>query len=130
LQLSQPFEAEWARCRPWLQAALEHGPQTHTLDDVRRAVEVGEADFWPGRKSAVVSEFITYPRAKALNFFLLAGDPRELITGLRPAIEQWGAERGCTLFLGFGSPDRPSWGRVLKRHGYAHAWSVYVKDTR
>lgn len=122
------LEAEWARCRPWIEAALENQHGTYLVEDVEAEIAAGRAVFWPGRRAAVVTEFIEYPRRRALNFWLLGGDGRELVKHMRPAIEAWGAANGCDLFLGFGSHDRPSWGRALTRFGYAPGWNAYVKD--
>lgn len=121
-----PFEDQWARCEPFIQSALDAGYGTHTIADVRAAIAAGDAVFWPGRRCAAVTEFLTFPRKKALNFWLLGGDGRELVRHLRPVIEAWGRSQDCTLFLGLGT--RPSWGRALKRHGYEPGWQYFVKD--
>ena len=49
------FAAEWARCASWLDAALDHAGRTHSLDDVRAAINRGEARLWAGESCALVS---------------------------------------------------------------------------
>jgi hypothetical protein len=115
----------WARCRPYIVAALAQGGYTHTPEDVRRLVEAGAAHFWPGRRCAVVTEFWTAPRIKTLNFWLLGGELKELLR-LRPGIEAWAAAQGCRRALGGGV--HPGWARVLKSAGYAPGWTVFCKD--
>ena len=115
----------WARCRPYLEAALEHADGAYALEDVARRVEEGRAQFWPGRRCAVVTEIYDYPRLKACNFWLLGGDLRELLA-LQPIIETWARAQGCTRMLGGG--PRAGWARVLGSRGYRPAWTIYCKD--
>ena len=84
----EPAPEAWARCRPYLQAALEHASGTHGIEDVAQLVEEGRAQFWPGARCAVVTEFYDYPKLRACNFWLLGGDLTELLAML-PAIEAW-----------------------------------------
>jgi hypothetical protein len=120
--------SEWERCKGWIEAALSYGGDTHSIDDVWSEIEHGKATFWPGKRAAVVTEFFNYPRKRALNFWLLGGDPVELIKRMRPDIEAWGQANGATLFLGFGRPDQPTWGRALRRHGYRLDCIGYAKE--
>lgn len=116
---------EWARCRPWIEAALEYALGTHTIEDVWALVLAGQAHFWPGRNAAVVTEFHPFPRLKALHFWLCGGDLTELTQEMRPAIEAWGALNGCTRFTTAG---REGWQRVMARHGYQPHWHICAKD--
>ncbi len=115
----------WARCRPYVQAALAHAGGTHDIKDVARLIALGRAHFWPGRRCAVVTEFYDYPRLKACNLWLLGGDLRELLA-LRPGIEAWAQGQGCTRILG-GGPRR-GWERALRALGYRPDWIIYRKD--
>ena len=117
--------AAWARCRPWIEAALAHDGGFHAIADVERAIADGEAQFWPGARSAVVTQFWMFPRARALNFWLAGGDLGELVDDLRPAIEAWARDRGCTRMVIAG---RPGWARALKDFGYAPLWTALGKE--
>jgi GNAT superfamily N-acetyltransferase len=115
----------WARCIPHLQAALEHAGGTHGIEDVARLVGQGRAQFWPGARCAVVTEFYDYPKLRACNVWLLGGDLTELLDML-PAIEAWARGQGCARMLGGG--PRAGWGRVLAPRGYRPGWTLYCKD--
>jgi GNAT superfamily N-acetyltransferase len=119
-----PAEA-WARCRPWLGAALDQAGRTHDIDDVARLIAQGRAHFWPGRRCAAVTEFYDYPRLRACNLWLLGGDLGELLR-MRPAIEAWARAQGCTRMLG-GGPRR-GWERLMKPQGYRPGWIIYCKE--
>lgn len=106
------FDTEWARCAPWIEAALVHAGGTHSLDDVRAMV--GDPSepvrFWAGRRSAMVTEIQSWPNAKTLLLWLAGGDLDELKDELRPMAEAWGREQGCDRVMIVG---RPGWARVL-----------------
>lgn len=104
------LDAEWNRCAPWLQAALDHSGNTFGLDDVRALVETEDAQFWPGYNCAIVTQIEVHPLAKVLVFWLAGGDLNELVSELRPRIEAWAAGRGCDTSLIIG---RPGWERAL-----------------
>lgn len=120
-------EAEWTRCRPWLEAALEHACGTHLIEDVEDAIARGEAHFWPGRQSAVVTEFHEFPRLKALHFWLAGGDLEELLNRMLPDITAWAKAHGCTRMTLAG---RPGWRRALAPHGFDPHWHICAKDVQ
>jgi hypothetical protein len=103
------FGSEWARCHDWLAAALNRAGGTHTMDDVLASVACGDMQFWPGARSAIVTEIVQYPRKRACNFFLVGGDLAELLD-MKPDIEAWAASVGCDLMQCGG---RKGWERVL-----------------
>lgn len=116
------FDSEWARCAPWLQAALDEGPPTHTLEDVKACIERREAMFWAGRKAAMVTEINIYPRCKALHFWLAGGDLAELRDELRPMAEAHAVRNGCQFVSIAG---RRGWSRAL---GYRPVHYTCVKE--
>ncbi len=70
----------------------------------------GEAHFWPGVNSCVVTEIIRSPRKHFLNFFLAAGNLAEL-EAMTPIILEWGKKkRGCTHAILTG---RSGWQRTF-----------------
>ena len=119
------FSEEWARCAPWIEAALEYSLGTHTLDDVREVVLSGHAQFWPGPEGAIVTEIQVYPRGKVLHFWLAGGDLEHLVNVIRPAVEKWGRTMGCTRSTITG---RPGWLKAMKAHGYAPQWATCLKE--
>jgi hypothetical protein len=115
---------DWARCAPWIEAALAYCHGTHTLEDVAVEVLRGDAQFWPFERCAVVTEILYYPRKKTLHFWLCGGDLKQLLE-VRPHIEVWGKAQGCSEATLAG---RPGWRRVLRGFGYAPVWSVCAKS--
>lgn len=123
--MSESPAAAWGRCRPYVEAALEHAGGGHGIEDVQAGIVAGDYQFWPGRKCAVVTEILSSPRLKILNFWLLGGDLRELLV-MRPQIEAWALSQGCGRAMG-GGVSR-AWTRVLAKAGYAPRWIVFTKE--
>lgn len=119
------FDAEWARCAPWLGAALDEAGRTHSLADVRAAIERGAAQLWPGRGSALVAVIETDPGDRRLLIWLAGGDRDELENELLPQVEAWGRGCGCRRAMVIG---RAGWERTLKSKGYAPVARIIAKD--
>lgn len=118
---------EWTRCRPWIEAALEHGAGTHTIEDIEAGLACGDYQFWPAPRSAAITEIIDYPRRKALCFWLAGGDLRDMMRTIEPRARAWGETQGCNLFFG-NAIDRPGWARALQSFGYAPGWRVFWRS--
>lgn len=97
------------RCKPYLEAALQYADGTHTIEDVADGIARGVFHFWPGKRSAAVTQILVYPRAQFLLIFLAGGDMDELIDMI-PSWKSWGAYLGCSKLTLAG---RPGWQRVL-----------------
>jgi hypothetical protein len=119
------FEAEWARCGPWLQAALDHSGDTHTLTDVEAMVRRRDARFWAGRQAAMVTLIEDEPRQRRFIIWLAGGELSELVNEMRPAAEVWARLRGCQRVLIVG---RPGWERALAAEGYAPLARLIAKE--
>jgi hypothetical protein len=119
------FEADWARCAPWLQAALDHAGRTHSLAEVRAAVARDEARFWPGPRSALIAVIENDPGDRRLLIWLAGGDREELEGVILPLAEAWGRRGGCRRVLVIG---RAGWERTLKSKGYAPLARIVGKD--
>jgi len=119
------FEAEWARCAPWLQAALDHAGRTHSLADVRDEIGRGRAGFWSAKASALVALVEADPGDRRLLIWLAGGDRRELEEVLLPQVEAWGRARGCRRALVIG---REGWSRTLRAKGYAPLARIIAKE--
>lgn len=112
--------------QPQIEAALQYSGGTHTFADVRDAVHAGQMQFWPGPRSAIITEIVVYPRKKVLNLFLGAGVMEE-IEAMFSGIEAWGASQGCSAASATG---RHGWERsfMVKTHGWTPTHVVYSKD--
>ncbi len=119
------FDEDWARCAPWLDAALAHAGRTHSLADVYALVALGEARFWPGRNCALVAAIERDPRELRLLIWLAGGDRDELEAELLPMAETWGRAAGCRRAVVIG---RAGWERALKTKGYAPLARLIAKE--
>lgn len=121
-------QEHWARCKNWIASALTR-TGFYDIEDIERAIDVGDMVFWPGEHGAAVTEFITYPNGKALNVFAGGGDSnaslQEFIDVFEPSLSAWAEASDCRWIIGYG---RPGWERVLKQRGYSTIWSVMKKD--
>lgn len=117
--------AEWLRCRPWIEDALEYARGTHTIDDIEAGIEDGRFFFFSSEGSAVVVEFIDYPRLRVLNYFLIGGNLEQLVHRIEPAVTAWAKENGCRRVIGIG---RKGLSRVFAKHGYEDGWTAIYKD--
>jgi len=115
----------WARCAPWLEAALAHAGHTHALSDVAALVAAGAARFWPGERAAMVTLVEDDPCERRLLIWLAGGDLTELVGRLRPAAERWARSIGCRRALVIG---RPGWERALAPEGYAPLARIIAKE--
>lgn len=114
-----------SRCRTHIEAALEYSQGTHLFSDIAAGILSGRYQLWAGKDSAIVTEIIVYPRMKDLHYFLAGGDLDELKT-IRPHIEAWGVQQGCSRVSLAG---RPGWAKTfLKDEGYEPAWFILKKD--
>lgn len=117
--------AELARCRQWIESALEYAGGTHKFDDIAAGVLSNRFQLWPNHNSAVVTEIVVYPQLKDLHYFLAGGNLDEL-KAMRPVIEDWAKSVGCTRVTLAG---RKGWERTfLKDEGYMPEWFVLSKE--
>lgn len=119
--------SDWLRCRPWIEAALEHTHGTHTIADIEDGIASGAYQFWCTENSTAITEIIEFPRLKALNFFLLGGDLSELLDILEPHICDFAKFMGCTRVMGTG---RKGWERVLADRDYRFGGTTMFKILR
>lgn len=123
-EAKRAFEAEWARCAPWIEAALDVA-ETHGIDDVKAMVERRESRFWAGRQCAAVTDVQVWPRARWLLIWLAGGDRAELEDQMLPKMEAYGREQGCSKAFIVG---RPGWARTLKTRGYGVAAVTVTRE--
>jgi hypothetical protein len=112
---------EFVRCMPWIQDALDRDIGTHDIDDVWAAIEHEAAQLWPYKNSAIVTTVESYPKGKALRWWLVGGDLDELLDA-EIEISKWAEEQGCDLIFAGG---RRGWVRTLP--GYSEAYTVVFK---
>lgn len=117
--------ADLAKCRKYIEDALEYSGGTHTFNDIAAGVLSGKFQLWPNHNSAVVTEVVVYPQLKDLHYFLAGGNLDEL-KAMRPVIDGWGKSIGCTRVTLAG---RKGWERTfLKDEGYEPKWFILSKE--
>lgn len=117
--------ADWLRCKPYIQAALDQGNGFETIADVEQMIDAGTYMFWPGAKSAAVTEFSHFRQRKVLTVVHGGGDLSELTDLIEPILADYAKRTGCDGIMGTG---RRGWERVFERRGYRLAWIVMLKD--
>ena len=115
---------ELARCRAWIEAALEYSGDTHSFDDVAEALASGKMQLWPAPKGCIVTEIVVYPRKKVLNVFLGAGELDQLMDMHKDVIA-WSKAQGCEAVTITG---RYGWKKPLTKHGWKPLHASYVKE--
>lgn len=80
------------------------------------AIAEGAAQFWPGERSAGVTEIVDYPRATVLRIWLAGGDLDEL-REMHDAACDWGKTQGCHMVQILG---RDGWARALDGYEKVH----------
>lgn len=125
-------DLDWRACTPMLDRALSYDAMGgYRLADIKAEVEEGRAHFWRWPMeidlqptACAVTNFVNYPRAKALNYWLLGGDMQGL-RDMLPLVEQWGLMQGCSVFMGEG---RRGFERAFAQDGYRAAATLYLKE--
>jgi hypothetical protein len=116
--------AELTRCRPWIEAALEHSGGTHTFDDIVSAVYAGQMQFWPAENACAVTEIVNFPRRKVLHIFLAGGNMQEIVDMDGPAAD-FAKANGCTAMTIAG---RRGWKKILEHKGYSERFTTLSKE--
>ena len=112
-QEKQPWEQEWARCKPFIEKAVKY-QDSYTINDIEDKIRSGIFHLWPGKRSAYITEFVLYPQEKALNLLFCGGDYKELEQML-PSIEAFAKAAGIKRLYGGG---RKGWIRKIKHLGF------------
>lgn len=110
----EDLDTELDRCRPWIEAALDRGGNTHIFEDIVDGVKKGLMQFWPADDACAVTEIICYPRKKVLHIFL-AGGNMDTIVDMDESAVHYAKLSGCT---GMSVAGRKGWQRVLDKKGY------------
>ena len=116
---------EWKRCRPWIEAALARSPGFENIEDIEGYVSEGKYQFWPGRRSAAITEIAQFAAKKVLIVQHAGGDLPELMNDMEPAFCTFARAADCDAIMGFG---RMGWKRVTEKRGYRFGWVAMVKD--
>tara|TARA_Y100000310_G_C20456044_1_gene703105 strand:+ start:130 stop:501 length:372 start_codon:yes stop_codon:yes gene_type:complete len=104
------WESELNRCRKWLEPVFDRY-ETYRWEDVILNVKEGKWWLLPLKKSALLIEFIKYPRRNTL-YVLAAGGDIEEITRSDRTVEKIARETNCTSIEIRG---RKGWEKIAKQ---------------
>ena len=107
------WEMQWIRCKPYIEEALRY-QDSYTIKHVEDKISNGLFHLWAGKESALVTEFVIFPKHKVLNLLFCGGDYNEL-TEMLPSIEVFARAAECKRLYGGG---RKGWARKLKHLGF------------
>lgn len=107
--------AEFDRCWPWLEAAMQRGGDRHTVVSIWNGIATGQYQFWPGKGAAAVTQVVQYPTGNVLQLWLVGGDLDEILSH-EAEIAQWARDICCVALQLVG---RPGWQKVLAPKGYS-----------
>ena len=111
--IKKSWKEEWLRCKPYIVKAVKH-QDAYTIDDIEDKIGEGIFLLWPGKNSALITEFVVFPQYTAMNLLFGGGKYEELILML-PHIEDYARACGVKkLYLG----GRKGWTRKLKSFGF------------
>ncbi len=115
MEPSDHFLSEWERLSPLIQQALDRDGNTHSLEDLKKLVLSGKAQFWPTKNSVGISEILSTPKCRTLSVWLAAGKMDEVLE-LAEAAAKFGKSQGCQKMRVSG---RKGWERVMRYIGYS-----------
>lgn len=118
------LDAEIERCRPWLQAALDAGGNTHEIEDLVDGIRSRRYQFWPAEDGAAVTEVLVYPNYRVLHIWL-AGGSMDTIVDMDASATEYARLLGCKAVTIAG---RRGWKRVLSGNGYQESLTTLVKE--
>lgn len=93
---------------------MDRGGNTHTFEDVVRAVWNGTMHLWAGERGCAVTEVVVYPRKRFLHVFLAAGEMDQILD-FEESAARLAREIGCD---GMSIAGREGWKRVLGKRGW------------
>lgn len=119
-----PVYEQFHARRKYIEDALEYAKGTHTLDDIWNGVVRGDFQFWPGDKSAVITEIQIYPQTKVMHIFLAGGDLEELLQ-MEKSVRAYAQTIGCNSMSISG---RRGWVRIFERDGWKEVCTTIAKE--
>ena len=119
-----PVYEQFHARRKYIEDALEYTKGTHTLDDIWNGVVRGDFQFWPGDKSAIITEIQIYPQTKVMHIFLAGGDLEELLE-MEKSVRAYAQTIGCNSMSISG---RRGWLRIFERDGWKEICTTIAKE--
>ena len=115
----EEWEVQWQRCKSLIEKAIEY-QDSYTIDDVEAKIRNGIALLWPGKETAIVTEFVVFPNKKVLHILCIAGKYEE-VEEIYKSIENYAREIGIDKITGSG---RKGWLRKVKHLGFKQEYMI------
>lgn len=115
----EEWEVQWERCKPLIEKAIEY-QDSYTIDDVEAKIGNGIALLWPGKETAIVTEFVVFPNKKVLHILCIAGKYEE-VEEIYKSIENYAREMGIDKITGSGLKG---WLRKVKHLGFKQEYMI------
>lgn len=119
------YMADFERCAPFIQRAIDRAGGAFDLDYVREQVGTGQAQLFPAQNSAVITRIEHNPSGKSFVLCWLAGGVNSEILELEKQISTWALSRGCTQVKIIGRR-----GFVKSLPGYSESATIVVKELK
>ncbi len=113
------WEKHWQTHKNIIAKALDY-QDFYTLDDVYSKIRLGNAFLWPGKESAIITEFVVFPRKKLLHILVIAGKYKE-IEKMFICIEDYAKKLNIDRITGSG---RKGWFRKTKHLGFKQEYLI------
>lgn len=115
---------DFIRCKKYIDAALEYTKGTHSISDIWNGIVNGSFQFWPGERSAVVTEIQIFPQRKIMHIFLAGGDLDELLE-MENSVRAYAETIGCNSMSISG---RRGWVRIFESQGWKEVSTTVAKE--
>lgn len=119
------MRADFDRLWPLLAEAIARYGPTHDKEHIWQAIEAGQAQFWPGAHSAMVTEVKAYPTGFQEIIGWLAAGKLEEIEVMMGFAEAAAKANGCHRV---NLTCREGFKRPFGKKGYRQIMVVLVKD--
>lgn len=119
-----PVYEQFSSRRGHIENALKYAKGTHTVDDIWNGIVDGTFQFWPGDKSAIITEVQIYPQKKTMHIFLAGGDLDELLE-MEKSVRAFAKTIGCNSMSISG---RRGWLRIFERDGWEEICTTIAKE--
>jgi hypothetical protein len=117
---------EFDRVSSWLQAAIDEGGNTHSLDDIRQAIAEDRMVLRTTPHAAFLLDIVHYPKFKALRVIGAGGESHAALEELKDmAINVVPALAKAAGVHRYQWQGRPGWARILKQLGMTCQVSMY-----
>lgn len=117
------WEKVFDRLEKKISRALDIAGNTHTLSDLKDKVKIGKLRAFHDDDAIILVEVLQYPRCRAVNFFIAAGDLQQVLS-LEWTVCEWARANGCDRAYIAG---RKGWERTLTDRNWHPAFRVLEK---